>query len=121
MNVLIVDDDPSVVRALTLALERASYAVTSVDNGLAAFAELGQKDFDAIICDFRLPFLDGRKFFEQIQEDYAKAAGRIIWVTGFADDPETHEFLETTGRPVLGKPYELTELLSLVRSVSHPV
>lgn len=115
MNVLVIEDDPAVVRALTRALERASYSVTSVDNGLAAIAELGQKSFDAVICDFRLPFLDGEKFYGEIREDYSHIADRIIWVTGFASDEKTRKFLDSTGRPVLGKPYELTDLLSLVR------
>jgi len=118
MNALVIDDDAAVVSALSRALERASYSVVAVDNGLAAFAELGQREFGVIICDFRLPFLNGKKFFEQVLEEFPDMAQKIIWVTGFGADEEIGAFLNSTGRPVLTKPYELTELMTLVRDTA---
>lgn len=58
MDVLIVDDEEDVRRTFTRALERAGYMVTALENGLAAFAELQQRQYRVIVCDVHMPFLD---------------------------------------------------------------
>ena len=119
-DILIVDDDVSVGRVHQRLLERAGYTVTAVDNGLAALAELQQHTFGAILLDVRMPFLEGRRFYEEVANTYPELAERVIFVTGFADDPQVRDFLRGVGRPVLLKPVEFEELVTAVQHIARP-
>jgi CheY-like chemotaxis protein len=118
MDVLIVDDDPDVQRTHGRLLERAGFTARAVDNGLAAFAELQRHEFSAILCDIFMPFLEGRTFFHQLQQDFPGQAARVIFVSGYPDNPETEDFLAQTGRPFLAKPVDPDELIQAVRKVA---
>ncbi len=117
MDILIVDDDESVRKAFRRALERAGYMVTAVDNGLAAFAELQQHTYRAIVCDVDMPFLEGQSFYHEMLQDYPAMAARVVFATGWTEHDEVGSFLERTGRPVLKKPVDIKELVATVRAI----
>lgn len=116
-DVLIVDDDTSVRNSLVKILEHAGFMVAAADNGLAAFAELQQRKFRAIVCDIKMPFLGGKQFYQQLEEVFPPMASRVVFVTAWAGDDEVHAFLEQTGQPVLQKPVEFNELINAVRGM----
>jgi DNA-binding response OmpR family regulator len=118
MDILVIEDDPTVQQVLTKALERAGYMVKCVDNGLQALADLQETEFRAIVCDVGLPFLEGKSLFDHIKADYPAMAARVLFVTGMADDPQTRKLLAETGRPVLGKPFDVRDLVTKVRAVA---
>ncbi len=117
MDILVIEDDPTVQLIITKALERGGYMVKCVDNGLQAMAEIEETAFRAIVCDVGLPFLEGKSLFDHIKSGYPDMAERVVFVTGMAYDPETRRFLDATGRPVIAKPFELPELVRVVKSV----
>ena len=117
MDILVVEDDPTVQQVITKTLERGGFMVKCVGNGLQAMAEIEEASFKAIVCDVGLPFLEGKSLFDHIKEGYPQMAERVIFVTGMANDPETRKFLDATGRPVIAKPFELRDLVRVVRSV----
>ena len=118
MDILVIEDDPTVQQVISKALGRAGYMVKCVDNGLQALAEVQSTDFRAIVCDVGLPFLEGKSLYDHLKADHPAAAARIIFVTGMANDPTIQRVLAATGRPVIGKPFDLEDLLRKVRSVS---
>ncbi len=118
MDILIVDDDEDVRRTFSRALERAGYTVAAVENGLAAFAELQQHHYRAIVCDVHMPFLEGRNFYDEVLKDYPEMAQRVVFATGWAEHDEVGPFLKRTGRPVLHKPVDLKELVATVRGAT---
>ncbi len=115
MDVLLVEDEPGTRKTYTKLLERAGFRVNAVENGLAAIAELNEHSFRAIVVDVGLPFLEGRKLYNELVDSYPAMAKRVIFVTGNVSDEEVHRFLEETGRPFLGKPASATELVKVVR------
>ena len=117
MDVLVVDDDADVRRAHRRILERTGFTVTSVDNGLAAYAEIEEHTFSAIVCDWQMPYTGGKSLFEQLEEFYPTAAGRVVFVSGALSEAATREFLEQTGQPFLAKPADVVELMEVVRKV----
>ncbi|NIM49500.1 MAG: response regulator [Gemmatimonadales bacterium] len=117
MDVLVIDDDPDSRASLQKVIEHAGYAVRSVDNGLAAFAEIQQRSYKAIVCDIVLPFMDGVGFYEQLQEDYPHLAKRVLFVTAWAEEPTVHRFLEQTERPFLPKPYDIGLLTTVLQEM----
>jgi CheY-like chemotaxis protein len=117
-TVLIVDDDAAVRGVYQRLLQRSGFEVTAVENGLAAMGELKHNRFDAIVCDLELPFLKGRSFYDELRQTFPDAAGRLVFVSAWADDPVKGRDLRATGRPVLQKPVEFDELVAAVRRVA---
>lgn len=117
MDVLIIDDDSGVRRVHQRVLERAGYMVAAVDNGLQALVELQEHEFAAILLDVQMPFLEGKSFFTELQASHPKAAGCVIFVTGWAGDPDVKAFIEQSGRPALQKPVEREALVNAVRQL----
>ena len=68
MSILVVEDDPSVLRSHARLLERDGFTVLSAVNGIEAFDHIQTAEVDAILCDVDMPTLDGTGFFEQLEE-----------------------------------------------------
>lgn len=121
MKVLIVEDNPAVQRSVTRIMETRGHQVVAAENGLEAFALLGDDDdqWGAIVCDLALPFLQGNRFYDQLKASHPALAQRVVFVTGFATDSTTETFLRSTGQPFMAKPFEATELLEAVERVSR--
>ncbi len=118
MTVLVVEDDPAVLRSHTKLLERGGFDVLPAVNGMEAFDRLrGSAPIHAILCDVDMPTLNGTGFFEQLEEILPEMAGRVVFVTGHADDPEIRKFLEQTGQPFFGKPTHSDQLVDAVRQI----
>ncbi len=118
MDVLLVEDESGTRKTFTKLLERAGFRVNAVENGLAAIAELNEHSFRAIVMDIGLPFLEGRKLYNELVDSYPAMANRVIFVTGYVDDEEISRFLEETGRPFLGKPAPAADLVKIVRETA---
>lgn len=117
MHVLLVEDEPAVLKAVGKLLQTAGHTVTHTANGLEAFAALERGGLDAVVCDIRMPSLGGVGFFEQVEERFPVMAGRTIFVTAFADEPPVRKFLEQTGQPFFAKPFRPPELLAQVERI----
>jgi len=116
-EVLIVEDDQSVRSAFTHAMQHGGFRATSAENGVSALQLLAGWDFDVIVCDYKMPELSGRGFYEQIEERFPAMASRVVFVTAYSDDPKVQDFLKQTGQPVLTKPVDVHELLDAVKQV----
>ena len=119
MDVLIVDDDPTVRDVFQRALERAGFMVKTADNGLAALAELQQQSYRAIVCDVAMPFLEGRRFYDELKQANPDQATRVVFVTGHVNDPNVLTYLEDSGQPFLSKPVPIATLVASVRGVAN--
>ncbi|MHC6645652.1 sigma 54-interacting transcriptional regulator [Alteromonas sp. HB246098] len=65
-NLLLVDDDKSLLRLLTIRLEGEGYNVTAVEDGQSALRKLQNDNYDVVLSDLRMPGLDGLSLFEEI-------------------------------------------------------
>jgi len=116
-NILLVEDDDANRAVIRKLFERLGHRVTSVTNGLDAYEVLRAGEVDCVISDVRLPFAGGRTLFEQVEQNLPHLASRFVFVTGDYTNPESREFLDQTGQPVVGKPYELDNLLGAVAAI----
>ena len=62
MTMLVLDDEPSFVRALAALLRRDGHAVDTADHGSRALSQLEEHPYDVLLCDRRMPELDGSTF-----------------------------------------------------------
>jgi DNA-binding response OmpR family regulator len=111
-----IDDDRDVLGVQAKVLQQAGFTVTRAENGCEALLELSMHPYQAIVLDLAMPFMEGQRFYRELEDKVPKMAQRVVFVTGMVGDPETQEFLEQSGRPYLGKPVEIDALVSAVRT-----
>ena len=109
--VLIVDDDLELSSIYRHLLETFNYEVNTAANGKVALEQILGRDVDAIICDLRMPELEGDLFYSTIERVKPYLCRRFIFLTGAADDPKYHSFLNQLKSPVLHKPVHPERLL----------
>ncbi len=117
-RILLVEGDEANRMVMTKLFQRLGHEVTAVTNGLDAFEIIRHQQLDCIIADLRLPYVGGRTLFEQVEERLPHMASRFVFVTGDYTDPDARAFLDGTGQPVIGKPYEVEALLGAVAHVA---
>lgn len=117
MRVLLVDDEAGVRRSISRLLRRSGFAVTEASGGEAALELLRQGRYDVVLSDLRMPGLSGEGFYERIRQDFPAMLGRVVFTSGDMLREETQAFLRKCGCPALQKPYELSELVSVLRSL----
>jgi CheY-like chemotaxis protein len=116
-QILIVEDDDSNRAVMAKLFRKLGHEVITVSNGYEAFEVIQREQLDCIISDLHMPTLGGKTLFEQVENKKPDMASRFIFVTGDYTRPESYEFLQKSGRPVVGKPYELEQLLAAVATV----
>ena len=78
-------------------------------NGRLALAMLDERAYDLILCDVRMPELDGPTFYRFLVRQQPDLCSRVIFLTGDTLEPATHAFLEQSGAPCLTKPFTMVE------------
>jgi CheY-like chemotaxis protein len=116
-TILVIDDEPSVVRALTGLLRRDGYVVGTASNGWHALAQLQAHPYDVIVCDLRMPELDGPAFYALLTRQYPALRHRVIFLTGDSEGEATRTFLRQCGRPWLRKPSPIAVIRRAIQDV----
>lgn len=116
-KILIVDDDPDLLRLLTFRLEGAGYTVESADSGERALARLAVSVPQLVITDLRMGGMDGMAVFENVRKSHP--ALPVIILTAHGNIPDA---VAATQRGVFGyltKPFDSKDLLGQVdRAIS---
>lgn len=117
LHIMIIDDETSVLSVLTRTLKRAGYQVDAAGNGTSALAYLEKTRYDLILCDMRMPDLNGTELYWKVMEKDPEMAKRIIFTTGDVVSPSTRQFFEETSAVYLAKPFELKQLVEYVHHI----
>jgi CheY-like chemotaxis protein len=113
-RVLLVDDEPSLGRALAAALS-GEHEVTYVTSGKAAIELLAIDDrFDVVLCDLMMPGVSGVDVWTRVRSSRPDLGDRFVFVTGGAFTAETSAFLDD-GKSYLEKPFDMPKLRALLR------
>jgi CheY-like chemotaxis protein len=113
--VLLVEDEHALAAAVSDALTDAGLVVDHAGDGMDALARLRQKTYDLVICDLKMPRVDGMTLYRAIAADDPALARRVIFVTGDVAGTDAERFLEESGCRWLAKPFRLADLLRAVR------
>jgi two-component system, cell cycle sensor histidine kinase and response regulator CckA len=116
-RVLIVEDEAALAAAVADALTDSGFVADRAGDGEEALARMRERSYDLVICDLKMPRLDGMSFYRAIAASGSPAAQRFIFVTGDVAGTDAERFLEETGCPWLVKPFRLGELLRAVRDL----
>lgn len=117
-RVLVVDDDPLVLRSLTRILAR-DFEVAAARNGREALDMVrAGGTYDAMLCDLVMPELSGIELHEVLTHDDPELARRTVFLTGGAFTGRAQTFLESVGQPHLEKPVDLKAVRELLMQMS---
>jgi two-component system NtrC family sensor kinase len=114
-SVLLVEDERALAAAVADALTEAGLHVDHAADGEEALARVRQTTYDAIVCDLKMPRVDGRTLYRAIAAATPALARRVIFVTGEVAGTDAERFLEDSGCRWLAKPFRLGDLLRAVR------
>jgi signal transduction histidine kinase len=112
-SVLVVEDEAALGAAVAEALADAGFKVRLANDGLEALDRVKEQPYDLIVCDLKMPRLDGSAFYRRLEADHAAMARRVLFVTGDVAGTDAERFLEETGCRWLPKPFRLKDLLKV--------
>jgi len=115
--VLVVEDEAALGAAVAEALRDAGFLVDHANDGVEALERLRDRRYDLIICDLKMPRLDGTAFYRELEAIDAAMAHRVLFVTGVVAGTDAERFLEETGCRWLAKPFRLKDLLRVSREM----
>lgn len=116
-SVLVVEDEPALRAVLSEALTDAGFCVDHAVDGQAALERVEETKYDLVVCDLKMPRMDGPAFYRTIIETKPSLAKRILFVTGDVAGTDAERFLEDSGCRWLAKPFRLGELLAVAREL----
>jgi signal transduction histidine kinase len=115
--VLVVEDEPALAAAVSEGLTDAGFNVDRAGDGVEALRRIQSKSYDLIVCDLKMPRIDGIRFYQRLSEEYPDLARRVIFVTGDVAGTDAERFLQESGCRWLAKPFRLGDLLHTAREI----
>jgi two-component system, OmpR family, response regulator len=114
MRVLIVEDEPRLLRSLAQAMRESGYAVDTSEDGEDGLFRAESCDYDAIVLDIMLPRLDGWQLLERLRQ---RKQTPVLMLTARDAARDRVRGLDTGADDYLIKPFDLSELLARVRAL----
>jgi two-component system NtrC family sensor kinase len=115
--VLVVEDEAALGAAVAESLQDAGFAVDRASDGVEALDRIRQRGYDLIICDLKMPRLDGTQLYRELEATRPEMTRRIMFVTGDVAGTDAERFLEESGCRWLAKPFRLRDLLRTARDM----
>jgi DNA-binding response OmpR family regulator len=113
IRVLVVDDEPSICKALTIALARAGYDAVAAQSGDGAMSKLQEEHFDALLIDFRIPDLRGDVIFELAASVQPHLRECTLFMTGDITE-RAQRLIEACRCPLVRKPFDLGDIVAAI-------
>ncbi len=113
--ILVVDDEAEIRDLMDRVLAREGHLVDKAMDGLAALQALGDRAYDLVICNVRMPVMDGPTLYARVRGFDPTLACRFVFCTGDIVSPDVQAFLLSVNQPVLIKPFGIASLREMVR------
>ena len=113
-QILIIDDEESILEMVREILNRQGYHVDTANNGKAGLARLHQNQYDLILCDWKMPGINGRQVYEELRQTNPALASHLIFITGDLVSEKTRQFLDTEKILCLAKPFSMAEVRTAI-------
>jgi DNA-binding NtrC family response regulator len=115
-RILVVDNEPSVCRALSMVLSRDGFQATTALSPEEALARIRDEHFDLLLLDLRLPEMRGDALFHYAVAVQPHLSRRTIFMTGDISQ-QAADLVAACECPLLLKPFDLREMTSELRKV----
>ena len=108
-HILVIDDEPNLRHMLTVVLEKAGYTVSSAADGTEALSLTETNSFDLILCDLRMPGMDGLAFLGEASTQGLDAA--VIMMSAYGTIDTAVEAMKLGAADYISKPFKPDEIL----------
>ena len=115
--VLVVDDDRQLASALQWILADENFLVDVAFDGEEAMLKVKAHEYDAVICDLKMPKLRGDEFYLKAKDIRPSLEDRFIFITGFAADANIALFFNHHEVKYLVKPFSIQVLIDCVKQL----
>lgn len=109
-RVLVIDDEESLLELTREILTGAGYSVETLTEGEAALRSLSEKPYDLVLCDWKMPGLNGQQVFERLRVIKPELTSRLIFMTADVMNEKTQQFLLQHNKLCLSKPFSSRDL-----------
>ena len=116
-KVLIVDDEPSIRNILARILSNNGHQAQTVSSGKAALSMLQDKGYDLLIADLKMSGVSGIDLYQALKKKHPEMVDKTVFITGDTMSEDTNDFLVSSGRPYLAKPFTPMEFLETIDGV----
>jgi len=117
MKVLIVDDDKTTRKMISLILKSKGYEVVTAENGIEALQKLGLERINLILTDMNMPYMDGIEFIKQVRANPDIANIPIVMITTEADEDEKRRAFEAGVDDYLVKPTNAEQISESMKKI----
>jgi two-component system alkaline phosphatase synthesis response regulator PhoP/two-component system response regulator VicR len=113
-KILVVDDEPHIVRLVEVNLQRRGYEVVRAGDGIEALERVGSEKPDMIILDVMMPRMNGFETLKELQLNPKTRSIPVIMLTAKAQDSDVFKGWQSGVSAYLTKPFNPKELLIFV-------
>ena len=111
-SILIVDDNTSLCRTLSLVLGRQGYTVNTAKDGLEALVRVKESPFDLIFMDIKMPLMDGVETYRRIKKIRPEAV--VMMMTAYAVEDLVQQALEEGAYGIVYKPLDIAKVVDVI-------
>src|SRR5581483_98533 len=112
---LVIEDEVALGEAVAGALADAGFRVDRASDGAEALAKVRERAYDVVICDLKMPKVDGITFHREVAAGMPHLVRRLIFVTGDVAGSEAERFLADCGCRWLAQPFRLRDVAKAAR------
>lgn len=113
-NILIIDDEKAIRKTLSEILSYEGYKIDEASDGEEGLRKLKEKEFDVVLCDIKMPKIDGLEFLEKSRETHSDTP--IIMISGHGTIETAVEAVKKGAYDYISKPPDLNRLLITIRN-----
>ena len=118
-RILVVDDEPNLIRLIRVNLQRAGFAVDTAENGIAAWKLLQENKYDGVICDTAMPEMNGYQLLRRVQNECRFEQLPFVLLTARAPDLNEYALLDYVKyKCEIAKPFNPAELVQLINGLT---
>jgi len=116
-KILVIDDEVGIRQMLKTVLEKAGYDVDLAENGVIALEKVKNELFDIILCDIKMPEMDGFAFLEQVKK--LDISLTIIMMTSFGSVETAIEAIRKGAYDYISKPFKTDEVIIAIKKAEE--
>jgi len=116
-RVLVIDDEKNMRHMLQIMLNKAGYMAETASDGLDGLEKMGEEEFDVILCDLRMPKMDGMTFLKKAHEKYAGKT--FIMMSAFGNMDDALEAMKIGAYDYISKPFKTDEVLLTLKKAEE--
>jgi DNA-binding NtrC family response regulator len=116
LDILLVDDEPSIRLPLGDAIRAKGHRVRTASDGAEAMSALSSHVFDVVVCDIRLPKIDGLTVFRKVRHDHPQT--EVLLITAYAEVPEAVSALKEGAVDYVTKPFSVETILERITRIA---